>query len=430
MFYENYLNSVKSDMSFIPESASFKDASIFTERAIQDAFNEAFIGLAMNEMTMFEKALTEAEGDATKTSTSPEKKKEILASIKKFFTFIWGKIKGFFLNIIDKVKEIYTKFKVEKGKVLQKDFTESLDKLAKVKNGDDKFVNAIYEPKAIDGLKGAKSDFEELAKYAEESFTDFLTMNGNGGDDFFEKYSEDAIFIKLSNINSLEKYEPTANGTINDILGLKNVIIDLVFKQETIINDIKTNYNASKKIIDDFMKDAQKIVNKDMDVKGYLKIVSKISSAITKLQSKYLTEAKKIRSNYVSIVSKVIVASKRAVKEDTEITIDVQETPDEDTKVDVKTEPEASAEAPAADVEVKDEVEEAFNALLEEDDVKAAEDSAEGDKVDDKAAVDAVKEEEEVDIEVEEPAEDDVTDSEDEACKESALYKAIVAYLD
>ena len=198
MFYENYLNSIKPDMSFIPESASFKDAGIFTERSIQDAFNEAFIGLAMNEMTMFEKAINEADEDASKEAekkASPEKKKEILGSIKKFFTFIWGKIKGFFINIIDKVKEIYTKFKVEKGKVIEKDFNESLDKLAKARGKDDKFANSIYEKKSIDALHNAKIDFGKIAGIAADSLQDYLTMNGNGGDDFFEKYGPVVAFV-------------------------------------------------------------------------------------------------------------------------------------------------------------------------------------------------------------------------------------------
>jgi hypothetical protein len=400
MFYENYLNSIKSDMSFIPESASFKDAGIFTERSIQDAFNEAFIGLAMDEMTMFESALNEADGDVESKKASPEKKREILATIKKFFSTVWGKIKGFFMTIIDKVKEMYTKFTREKGKTIAEDFKKSLKSL----KGSDITVS-LYDVSTPGKIKtGSKADFDKIFSLAAAAKKD-----PEGA------ISKDEVDELLKDIRkSVDEIKPNDKAGYSDIFKAESAIINYSLKANSMIDDIKNNYNFAKKFIDKSMNDAKDIVNKGDDVKLFIKIVSKLSSCITSVESAYINKAKQVRSNYVAVMAKVIVKGKRITNEDTEITIDVQENPDEDTKVDVKTEPEESSG-------VEDEVEEAFNALLEEDDVKAAEDSAEGDKVDDEAAPEAVKEENEADSEI----------SDDDMVEESTdLYRALVSYLD
>jgi hypothetical protein len=109
-----------------------------------------------------------------------------------------------------------------------------------------------------------------------------------------------------------------------------------------------------------------------------------------KVTGMYNTLMRKLRANYVSVVAKILVATKtKLTKEDVEITINTAGEEEED-KIEA---------AP----EVKDEVEEAFASFIkEEDEVEDVIDSDE----------DGVE-----DVEV------------DAKIEESTLYKALVAYL-
>ena len=352
MFYENYLNSIKPDNSYIPESASFNDMAIFAQRSYQDIYNEAFFSLASQEMAVFEAAIHEEQEDggaitSTEIDARPEQKKKLLEVVKNAISQIWAKIKGFFTGLIQKIQEKYKQYNKEHGDKIKKDFEKGVDALP-----DDYVVKGIYDFKWLPAVK-----FMDNAK----------------------------------------------------------AVADLANKA----------YNDSKKTIDNALKAAKGCINKkdksyaDLNkaCKEIIGFCKECSSALTKYISKVLSIKKAVRANYAALMSKIVAKGKKIkdVKEDTEITIDVDDKP-EDTEVEVKKEEPATT-----DVEVKDEVEEALDFFKEEEDET---DSAEDD-------ITAAEEEscksckEDVDIEVN--VEDD--DEDDEAVEESALYKALVAYL-
>ena len=304
MFYENYLNSIKPDISFIPEAASEIDASIFTERSIQDAFNEAFIGIAMNEMATFEKAINEGE-EAEAVKDSPEQKKQKLAGIKKFFSTIWAKIKGFFVKLTQNIKAIFTKFKVEKGKLIEKDFKDAVNKINSGTEKKDKLNFALYGKDAIDGLNDYKKDFDEISKCA-TSWSEAVIKGQE-----YDSYTKNDLIDKCANYEALSKIKTKNNATFADVISMKEQIIKIVFQDNGILDSIKKAYDATKTEIDRLMKSAQDAVNKGKDAKKIMKISTAFGSAATSLEGKYCAEYKKIRYNYVGVVGKVIAKSKR-----------------------------------------------------------------------------------------------------------------------
>ena len=373
MFYENYLNSLNADVSFIPESASISDASIFTERAIQDIFNETFIGLAMQEMTMFN-TLNEADGDAP--AASPEVKKTKLEAVKKFFATIWSKIKGFFAKIIDAVKGVFTKFKREKGDQLIKDFYASCkaikdDKEGKVAEGL-KFT--LYEVGTGKKLKDEQAKkYDKLANEAKEAAKKAAKVAA-GQDVFAGTFATDE-FLNATK-EALKAIKPKENATFDDVYAARDDIAFYTGKANSIIDPVKNGYNDAKNTIDKAMSDAKDVVNKNGNISQFTQAIAKISSTLTKVQSAFTSKTKELRNNYISAMGKVVVAGKRlakkaAVGEHTEITIN--------------TDADAEEKKDDTTVEVKDEIEEAFAALREDDDVEITINADGEDKEDDDA---------------------------------------------
>lgn len=421
MFYENYLNSIKPDNSYIPESASFNDMAIFAQRSYQDIYNEAFFSLASQEMAVFEAAIHEEQEDggaitSTEIDARPEQKKKLLEVVKNAISQIWAKIKGFFTGLIQKIQEKYKQYNKEHGDKIKKDFEKGVDALP-----DDYVAKGIYDFKWIADVK-FMDNAKAVADLANKAYNDALAS------DWADKYNKDTIAKALGfeSADKIEFEEPKkVDVKASDIKSAKVFIIQTVFDPHNFIGEIKSAYKDSKKTIDNALKAAKGCINKkdksyaDLNkaCKEIIGFCKECSSALTKYISKVLSIKKAVRANYAALMSKIVAKGKKIkdVKEDTEITIDVDDKP-EDTEVEVKKEEPATT-----DVEVKDEVEEALDFFKEEEDET---DSAEDD-------ITAAEEEscksckEDVDIEVN--VEDD--DEDDEAVEESALYKALVAYL-
>lgn len=405
MFYENYLNSIKPDTSYIPESASDMDKCIFAERAFQDVLNESFFAIAAQEMAIFESVINEADGDKP---ASTEQKKNLLEIIKKAATTVWEKAKGYYLEALKSVKEKFAQFKKEKGDKIKADFTAAVAKLPKdfVAKGIYDFSNAknVY----LDCLGG----LPKIHTYA-KGVTD-----GNFNKEGAINAAVDGAKVLTANFTAegvkIEKKDAKAS----DIKSNVETIIDMVFKADNMIDVLKKTYDRNKRLIDDIMKAAKEAMNKNKDNKAITKVakdsvkgIKDVTSVLTKLSGICISTLKAIRTNYVSLIAKVVVSGKKAVKEDTEISIDVKGADDTDVKVD------------APEAEVKDEVEEAFAGLVseeaeEDDEFEATVDETEGCK--------SCKE----DVDIEVNVEDDDDDTEDDApVEESALYRALCAYL-
>lgn len=414
MFYENYLNSLKPDTSYIPESVSEMDKCIFAERAFQDALNEAFFAIATQEMAIFESAINEAEGDKP---ASTEAKKKLLDIIKDAATSIWEHAKGFYLHAIETIKETFANFKKEKGDKIKSDFKNAklpADFVAKnIFNFGE--AKAVYGEclGAIAGI-GTYAQSKPKEGYSKEAAIK-AAVDGAKKDNAAPKvvndsFSADGLNLTKSDVKGSE------------IISNADIVIDFVFNAGKWVKMVKMTYDHNKKIIDGLLKAAKEAMNQNKDknynkvAKENIKAIKELTAVLTKLCGISNSAIRAVRANYVGLVAKVIATSKKAVKEDTEITIDVKDESPEDTEVKVD-----APEAPATDVEVKDEVEEACAGFVSEE---AEEDEEFEATVDETEGCKSCKEDVDIEVNVEDSDDDDVEDVE-----ESALYRALYAYL-
>lgn len=406
MFYENYLNSIKPDMSFIPESASFNDMVVFTNRAFQDAYNEAAIAITSQEISIFESAIMEASEDptavlkndpaaATNAPVSTEQKKTLLGTIKKFFSWLWDKIKGFFNTIITKIKEIFNKVVVGKGKGTRDNFIKAIDVFEK----DEKLKDTEFKVYPFDFSKNIAKIIIAAHMEITDTTKSFINkdITADNVADEVEKFKkaadEDNKALKeAKKTYTKEIKDSTIKCFINHIKQNKNTILDVVYGGSGWLKFVEKSYGVCKKAIDDNMKSFKEAVNKTKDkgqvsaIKGKLQMVKIENNLLIQVTGMYNTLMRRLRSNYVAIVAKVLAATNtKLTKEDVDITINTDD------------EKEEEVSAPV----VKDEVEESFKLFAEESDEIVATDDEDGD---------------EVDVEV-----DDV--------EESTLYKALIAYL-
>lgn len=338
MYYENFLNSITPDSSYIPESATLNDFSVFTNRAIQDSFNEAFISVAMQEMAMFSSVVNEADDAAA----AKEKKKSLLKTIADWFKKAWAAIKGFFERIIDAVKKAYTKFKIEKGKVLEKEFDDALNKLVAAKD-ETKFkvfpfsvakqYIESFGKEELDKIKGQvtklnKTDFvrNSLEELKQQFSKDAIAKDISGGKaESWDAYTK-ALEFREDAIKNSNKKSYTEESVLS-IKGNKKLITEIVFKPDTFVGSIKQMYNHVKNILDESMATAKNHVNKmgtsitgqkvDVPVKATqdldfrLSVFNNLLQMATKIVNIGVATIKKCRSSWVSCVAGVITRAKR-----------------------------------------------------------------------------------------------------------------------
>ena len=368
MFYENYLNSLKADTSFIPESASIADASIFTQRAIQDTFNETFISIAMQEMTMF--TSINEEGN---TAVSAEVKKSKLERVKQFFKTIWEKIKGFFTKIINAIKDLFTKFKKERGDEYTKYFQHSCEIVKKTDAAKDMKFN-LYPQGTGKKLKDKSSQhFGRLAGFADTAGKQCAASNREGKVTMLPTSQEEINkFMDAAEKTTDEIVKIKEDATFDDVYSARDDIYSYSAKANSIIDNVKRDYADAKKTIDKAMNTAKEIVNKNGDLGMFIQGIARVESSITKLESLYLGKIKEIRNNYISVMGKIVSLAKKADKDfkpEKKQIGDMNPTARSFAKnenVDITINTDDDAEADTSSVEVKDEVEEAFGFFKEE----------------------------------------------------------------
>lgn len=391
MFYENYLNSIKPDTSYIPESVSLSDKAIFLDRALQDIYNEAFFSLASQEMAVFEAAIHEGDEEGAVNNATPEKKKNLLEIIKKAISAIWSKVKGFFADIIEKIKKKFAEFKKNHNEKLKKDFEKGIDKLP-----DNYEAKGIYELEYI-GKASIMAKTIYAAKLAQKAYNDALA------DDWANKYNKDAIAKELG-FDSADNFKVEAPEKVtiskSDIIKDRSLIVDTVFDHAMWIKEIKNAYKDAKKVIDDAMKAAKSCINErdksyaelNKACKEIVSFCRDCSSMISKYVSKKLNVLRAVRSNYTALFIKI--AMKGSGKD----------------KKEVENNDEGSVATESAHI-YADEIEESF-AFLEGDDEEVEVDVKSDDDVE------SDDDSEEVDV------------MDDDELEESALYQALSAYLD
>lgn len=395
MFYENYLNSLTPDTSYIPESASLTDAAIFAERAYQDIYNEAFFALASQEMAVFESMILEADGDApaADNTVSKEKKKNLLKIIGEAFKALWTKVSGAFANAKDFIEKKFKEKAEANSNKFKSDFLKAVNNIPndKVYKGIYDFSYQMPSENNINNVKALLTDARDAlwstlenpdewaAEFNRDKIFSILDVNG-------EKSTEKKTKI---NIALPEKKEVKGS----EIKSNAKSIADMVTNINGFMKTLKVAYKAAKETIDTCMKYAKDVMNKKDEsfsiindaCKKLISLAKDVSSALTQYISQYSKVRFNIRSQYVSLMAKVIVQYGGKKKGSSESSS------------------ESSEETVSNESYTMDAFEESLNYYLEKDE----------------------PEDDEVDID------DDVEDvATDEAVEESALYRALVAYFD
>ena len=338
MYYESFLNSIQPS-NVIPESASFNDMAIFANRAIQDVYNETAISLVANEMSVFESVMLHEEDDG---NASASVKKSTLDKIKKFFADIWARIKEFFQKIIDKIKKFFEKKQLEAMNRLMKKYNDAIAvyKNAGAQAKNDEFGYAINPSYA----KGLLEAMEEMPQSAEESAKEAFDVlkklpkenkDSTAGEEALEKlgWTKDKIkeeYADQIKDGSLRKIVAAAvegvdleGNTVTNQAQMKitgQSILSPVGKalEETVRNikkwleATKKSFNNSKKAIDKMMKQARDIVNiNHRTVRTYCKACNAVTHWITKYIGAITRVYKKLYSDGVRVVKKVIAGAKK-----------------------------------------------------------------------------------------------------------------------
>ena len=340
MFYENFLNSIEPNADIIPESASFTDMSVFTNRAIQDAYNEAVISMASNEMTVFEAAIHEADGDAGNAGNSTENKKRVLDYIKEFFAKIWSAIKGFFQNIITKIKEFFNNQKMKALNKLIAKFDKAV-KHFKINKSDADFGTIKDPGEAEKVFTALNNDIVHGSKLASDILIELRHVKEEDGanaaqqiiDDKFsdrniqqkilgqqsDNSGRDIMSVLIANVKEI-KVNGNNIGTYAD--SIKKLLTDV----NGWISNIKAAYNNTKKDVDKFMKMAKDLTNiNHKAVRAYCNGAKRILSFLNKMVGFTNAAFKKMYQQALSTAKKVISAANKGganLKESTDFDYD------------------------------------------------------------------------------------------------------------
>jgi len=321
MYYENFLNSIQPNTDIIPESAkSFNDMAIFTNRAIQDAYNEAVISIAANEMAVFESAVIQEADDSGN-------KKNILEYVKEFFKAIWEAIKNFFLGIIDRIKEFFDNQKMKALNKLKAKFDQAVDYIKKNSMDKAEIGEVVQYGEAKTGLETMQSAIKHGAVLAQNAFNTLKGfenqdeaqgfINRNLTNDMIEGRILKTFELKSTNggkdvamlmFNSCKRVKLDTTNIASNAEDLKNLITDV----NGWISSVKKAYNETKKTVDGCMKDAKNLTNiNKKQVKAYCASCKKILNVLTKMIGAFNSCYKKCYGVGLSAVKKTISIAKK-----------------------------------------------------------------------------------------------------------------------
>jgi hypothetical protein len=338
MYYENFLNSL-TPLNVIPESASFNDMSIFTERAIQDAYNEAAISLACQEIAVFESVVLREEdtvGDAADSAVaSATVKKSVLDYVKEFFAKIWKAIKEFFQKLIDKIKAFFDKKQLEAMNKLMKKFNAAVA-VYKSASGDAKnddfgyFADPGLAKLALDFMAETPGEAEAAAREALDGLIKLSKekRDSTAGQEYIEKnFNVKDNIDKIRGDKTVKKFvksylEDVVNGgdENKDLIRIMGSNIgskagDLEFLVRNVrswMDGVKKTYQKSKKAIDTMMKQARQLTNiNHRSVRAYCSACRKLSGFLTKICSACNRFYNRMYRDGVKCVKKVIAGAKK-----------------------------------------------------------------------------------------------------------------------
>lgn len=283
-----FLNSINPDDRFVSETAqSYFDQSLYLAEGIQVTYNETFQAIGLEELAMVMEA--DEEGlpafDATAKETSDKDKKTIISKITDFFKKVWSYIKAFFNKIINTIKAYFSKYKANFSKY----FAEAI-KYFKDYNGKEITFGSFYTNFSLIGVY-ANCDqyiFKGIKQIAETSYNALIkTSNLNSDVEAYEKtFNKDEIFKSLglggfgdkSLREAFKKFLFRKSETVDIKTSTikENKYISMIemnaFKDKHWLDVVKKHYNDSKKFIDDLMKKAKDVVNKNSDnIKIFMK---------------------------------------------------------------------------------------------------------------------------------------------------------------
>ena len=310
MTYNEFLDSCKPDYSVIPESCdNFYISSLYLADAIQEAHNEIFRRVGLEELSTFEESYTEGV-----LLEAEDEKKKNEKTIAEWFKRIWSKIKGFFEGLIQKIKGLGEKIKRKYIENRVKNIDDAIKKGIEIysKYPDAKEI-PLGEYMYYDKNTNKFNDYSKtLQTKLEEMFND---IKNNKVDN--DKYSsKDEVFKELTGCKDTEEFRKEFKDKGQKIVVTsKNVKQNITaaagkrFLDQWLI-EINDSYKETKKFITKAMKDVKAEVkkNKDAKINKFLLRTGTFVSILTKIVGVYSSE---YRASYIALET---IAMKCAAK--------------------------------------------------------------------------------------------------------------------
>jgi hypothetical protein len=262
---------------------------------------------------------------------------------------IAANVKGFFQKIITQIKNNFNNFKQEQGEKFKKNFVEGLNKYKA-----DHIFKGVYD---VDNINLVYETLgEKISAFADKGAT-YIFNYFQDLERFGEEFGKDKILAQIgatseddfANFKKITKKDYT----VAQLKGKAKLIISTVSDANKLLKSIQDEYKSAKKDIDTTMKACKKLVNENNSretansqinaaMRACIAFLKDCISVLTQAVKAKVAVARKVRSNYIGLMARVV--GKIGPKK-------VQES------ADVKVESATTV----------DEIEEAFNTLIEEE---------------------------------------------------------------
>lgn len=257
---ESFLKEAPIVEGIIPSYAmNFSESALFVCESMERSYNSLFQGIGINELAYYEE-----NGTLIDYCTEAEEQKSLKVKVKEFFAKLWGAIKGFFEDVLKKIKEA-----IKENKAKMKDKIDATD-FAKI------------DPKTNFGQVHGYTTFESTYDETLKRLSSFITSAGAKWQDISDTDNESVINNIKADKESLV-YEMTKHDGDKTAEDLKkyikkhvdeNNMVDLTFDYvknhitdftnvvftDVNINKVKKLYKETRTAIDNCVTEANKAV--------------------------------------------------------------------------------------------------------------------------------------------------------------------------
>lgn len=317
---ESFLKEAPIVEGIIPSYAmNFSESALFVCESMERSYNSLFQGIGINELAYYEE-----NGTLIDYCTEAEEQKSLKEKVKEFFKNLWGAIKGFFEDVLKKIKEA-----IKENKAKMKDKIDNTD-FAKIDPKTN--FGKIHSYTVFDNK--AKNTLKRLNSYVKSMDASWEEISDNNSDVVASQIKESGEGIVAYMI---EKDGKTAEDLKNYIKGLvdQNNLIDLTYDyvknnigkftdvvfNDAAINEVKEMYKLARTTIDECLSKASKSVDeagkkqaKTSVIQAEVKVYETAAQLNTTANGAIIDVLSKKMKEYRKVVFKVKFAAAKGYK--------------------------------------------------------------------------------------------------------------------